>query len=344
MKILIIGGTGLISTAIVNELLDRKEDITLYNRGVTPSRISGEIKHIYGNRWDYAIFEKEMQKHTFDAVIDMIAFDPENARSLLRAFSGRVKQIIVCSTVCVYGGPLSTLPATENEPHHPVTTYGKNKSAIESILLDRNGQAGLYTTVIRPSYTTGEGADYPGLLFDNSLPDRLKKGLPVIIMNPGNIPWAISHVSDVAKAFVNALHNPKTYGQAYHVTSNEHTTWNGIFTAMAQSVGGKFNPVPIPVDWLYLHAPRRSLGIKSIYQYPSIFDNSKAMQDLKFQTTISLVETFRRQFEWMNQFGKTKKSTEDPFEDIMIQAYQSQKKPPITPDMDFNPWGNLTTN
>ena len=169
MKILIIGGTGLISTAIVNQLVERGDEVTVYNRGVTPWRISKTVREIKGNRWDYPAFEVQMKDVSFDAVIDMVAFAPENAESVLRAFTGKVKHIVVCSTVCVYGGPMTKLPATDDEPRRPVTDYGRNKSKIEDILISANGKNGLHTTVIRPSYTTGEGAEYPGLLFDNSL-------------------------------------------------------------------------------------------------------------------------------------------------------------------------------
>lgn len=343
MKILLIGGTGVISTSIVDQLLQRGDEVTLFNRGMTPRRFSGAVRQIQGSRWDYPAFEAEMAKHSFDVVIDMVAFAPENADSLLRAFTGRAKHLVVCSTVCVYGGPMTKLPATDDEPHRAVGDYGKNKSKIESTLLNANGKNGLFTTVIRPSYTTGEGAEYPGLLFDNSLPNRLKQGLPVIVMDDGKAAWAVAHVSDVARAFVNALMNPKAYGQAYHVTSDEHTTWDGVYEAMAKAVGGKFNPVHIPTDWLYAQAPHRAVGVKYIYQYPSIFDNAKAKKDLDFKTTVPLVEVWKRQFAWMEQTGKTKKVEEDRFEDLMIEAYQAGKKPDLAEGMDWNPWGNGTT-
>jgi nucleoside-diphosphate-sugar epimerase len=343
MKVLLIGGTGLISTAIVTQLVERGDEVTVYNRGVTPWRIPKSVKEIKGNRWDAPAFEGQMKDVKVDAVIDMVAFAPENADSLLRAFTGRAKHLVVCSTVCVYGGPMTKLPATDDEPHRPVGEYGKNKSKIESTLLNANGKAGLYTTVLRPSYTTGEGAEYPGLLFDNSLPNRLKQGLPVIVMDGGKAAWAVAHVSDVGRAFVNSLLNPKAYGQAYHVTSDEHTTWDGVYGEMAKAVGGKFNPVHIPTDWLYTQTPRRAMGIKYIYQYPSIFDNSKAKRDLGFKTTVPLVETWKKQFAWMEQSGKTKKVEEERYEDLMIEAFQTGKKPELPEGMDFNPWGNGTT-
>jgi nucleoside-diphosphate-sugar epimerase len=273
----------------------------------------------------------------------MVAFAPENADSLLRAFTGRVKHLVVCSTVCVYGGPLTKLPATDDEPHRPVGDYGRNKSKIESTLLSANGKNGLFTTVLRPSFTTGEGTTASGILFNDSLPNRLKAGLPVIVMDQGKAAWAIAHVSDVARGFVNSLLNPKAYGQAYHLTSDEHMDWNGVFENLAKAVGGKFDPVHIPTDWLYTHAPRRAVGVKYIYQYPSIFENTKAARDLGFKTTVPLVETFRRQVDWMEQSGKLKKVANEPFEDLMIEAYQKGRKPELAEGMDFNPWGNGTT-
>jgi nucleoside-diphosphate-sugar epimerase len=343
MKILLIGGTGLISTAIVDQLVARGDEVTVFNRGITEWRIPKNVKVIHGDRWKTGSFEDEMRQHLFDAVIDMVAYAPENAISLLKAFAGRVKHLVVCSTVCVYGGPMTQLPATDDEPHRPVGDYGKNKSKIESILLEADNPNGFRTTVLRPSFSTGEGVTASGILFDDSLPNRLRQGLPVIVMDQGQAAWAVAHVSDVARGFVNSLMTPKAYGQAYHLTSDEHTTWNGVFQAMAEAVGGKFNPVYIPTNWLYTHAPHRAVGVKYIYQYPSIFDNTKAARDLGFKTTVPLVETFRRQVKWMEKAGKLKKVEEDRFEDLVIAAYQKGVSPVLPEGMDWNPWGNGTT-
>jgi nucleoside-diphosphate-sugar epimerase len=221
--------------------------------------------------------------------------------------------------------------------------YGQNKSKIEAIVLAANGKNGTTSTVLRPSFTTGEGAGSCGLMFDESLPNRFRKGLPVIVWDDGKAPWAVAHVSDVARGFVNSLLNPKAYGQSYHLTSDEHTDWNGIFKGMAQASGGTFNPVYIPTEWLYSVAPRRSVGVKYIFQYGSIFDNTKAKRDLGYKTTVSLVETFRRQYDWMEKEGKLKKTEEEPFEDLVIEAFQKGTKTFSQPLNDSNPWGNSAT-
>jgi len=39
MRILVIGGTGLISTAITRQSLEREDSVVLFNRGQTESRV-----------------------------------------------------------------------------------------------------------------------------------------------------------------------------------------------------------------------------------------------------------------------------------------------------------------
>ncbi len=343
MKVLIIGGSGLISTAITEQLLARGDDAVLFNRGQSALRTTRKPRQILGDRNDGAALGEALRREKPDAVIDMMAFAPSQAEALLKACEGQTPQVVACSTVCVYGGPLTRLPATDDEPHRPVGDYGKNKSAIEKIVLERGG-SGQTGTVIRPSFSTGEGATASGLLFDDSTVDRLRQGLPVVVMDDGRAAWAIAHVSDVAAAFVGALGNAKAAGQAYHATSDEHTDWNGVFAALAAAAGAPApNLVAIPSAWLYAQAPRRSVGIQYIYRHPSVFDNSKAARDLGFRTTVPLVETFKRQIAWMETEGKLRAAAQENVQSELIAAWQEKRGIVAGRFEDWNPWGNGTT-
>jgi nucleoside-diphosphate-sugar epimerase len=343
MKVFIIGGTGLISTAIREQLARRGDSVILFNRGLSQSRGTQAERRIIGDRNDEAALSEALRREKPDAVIDMVAYAPDQVRALLRACEDQTAQVLVCSSVCVYGGPLTRIPAAEDEPHRPVGDYGRNKSAIEGLILGREG-AGPHGTVIRPSFTTGEGATAGGLVFDDSTVDRLRLGLPVVVMDEGQASWAIAHVSDVARAFVGALGNPRAFGQAYNVTSDEHTDWNGVFGALAEAAGAPPpRLVPIPSDWLYRQAPRRSVGIQYIFRFSSIFDNSKAARDLGFRTTVPLVETFRRQIAWMESAGKLKPAASESVQDELIAAYASGRNVDPTRFEDCNSWGNSTT-
>lgn len=89
MHTLIIGGTGLISTAITRMLLERGDQVTLYNRGRRAARFPDGAARVYGDRKDFAAFEAQLQAlgHV-DCVIDMVCFEPAEAESLLRAVRG----------------------------------------------------------------------------------------------------------------------------------------------------------------------------------------------------------------------------------------------------------------
>ncbi len=345
MDVLVIGGTGLISTAIVQQLLDRGDRVTVFNRGTTPVRFRGEVEKLCGNRRENGSLEGAVAGRKWDAIIDMTAFAPQNGTQLVDTFWGKAGQVVLCSTACVYGGPAAELPIKETSPRQPFGMYGVNKATIEKFLLDDSGRDGTHATVIRPSYSTGEGATSCGLFFDDSLVSRMRQNLPVMLMDGGFTPWAISHVSDVARGFVATLGNPKAFGNDYHLTSDEHTDWNGVYSALAQAAGGKFDPVYAPSEWLRKVAPRRSLGAWFIYRFPSVYDNSKAKADLGFSTTVPLLDTFRRQIRWMEETGTLKQVADEPCEDCMIEAWRSGKTEIVDPRwVDWNPWGDNTEN
>src|SRR5687768_7966748 len=89
MRVLILGGTGLISVGIIKHLLARNADIAMFNRGKRESNVDPKVKQLTGDRNDFDVFERRFANERFDVVIDMIAFRPQHASSSIRAFRGR---------------------------------------------------------------------------------------------------------------------------------------------------------------------------------------------------------------------------------------------------------------
>ena len=323
MRVLIIGGTGLISTSITRSLLERGDHVTLFNRGLTENRSPAGAHVIQGDRKDYAAFENRMTGGRWDSVIDMIGFAPDDVASALRAFRGRVGQYIFCSTVCVYGGELSRLPATEEEPRTPTAGYGRNKVACEDLLMDAYRKESFPITIIRPSHSYGEGGTIVHTLGGGTAYlDRLKKGRPVVVHGDGSSLWASCHVDDVSQGFVGALGNPKALGEAYNVTGEQWMTWNDYTAGVANAIGGQANIVHIPTDVLGRVAPKRAGGTVDIFQYNSVFDNSKAKADLGFEYTIPWITGVRRTVEWLESKGKVVNCEDEPFDDRLIAAWE----------------------
>jgi len=129
MRVLIIGGTGLISTAITRALIARGDAVTLYNRGQTEADIPAGYATITGNRKDYVAFETQMAgSGSFDAVIDMVGFVPADIESAIRAFRGNIGQFIFCSTVDVYTKPARHYPIHEDAEREPMPSLFTTKS------------------------------------------------------------------------------------------------------------------------------------------------------------------------------------------------------------------------
>jgi nucleoside-diphosphate-sugar epimerase len=328
MHTLFIGGTGLISTAIVNKLLGRGDKVTCFNRGKSASRLSEHpnLEIVAGDRQDRPAFEAAFEGQTFDAVIDMISFHPDDAASAIRAFSERTKQFVHCSTVCVYSGPPHTIPTPETEPYHSIGGYGKNKAAIEELFLAEHTRNGFPVTILRPSHSYGEGGNIlrPWGPWDGwgRFIDRLRKGKPVVVPGDGTGLWASCHVEDVAEGFIAVLGKPEALGQCFNITGEENMTWNTYHEQVAEVTGGSFHPVYIPTDILCEIAPNWSGGLKEIFAYPSIFDNSKIKSVGYPGQTISLKEGTARTLAWMESNGRmADESGDGGYEDRLIAAW-----------------------
>jgi nucleoside-diphosphate-sugar epimerase len=155
MKILIIGGTGLISTPITQFLLERGDEVTHYNRGkfdLYP--LPPGVHSIQGDRTDCPAFERQIaEAGNWDCVMDMVGYAPEDAESVARAFRGRTGHFIFCSTVDVYRKPASSFPVTEAEGYGGLNTYSVNKVKCEQILRAAHERGDFPLTIIRPAYT-----------------------------------------------------------------------------------------------------------------------------------------------------------------------------------------------
>jgi nucleoside-diphosphate-sugar epimerase len=324
MRVLIIGGTGLISTAISREFLANGVDLTLYNRGVSEARIPDGAKIVTGDRNDKQAFEQQIADlGSFDCVIDMICFSPAQAESTIRAFRGRTQQVIFCSTVDVYTKPANRYPYTEAETRFASNGYGQNKVLCEDLFIEAHQRGDFAATVIRPAMTYGEGGKLVNLYgWGTYHLDRLRKGKPLIIHGDGSALWVACHVDDAAHAFVQAAGNSVTFGRSYHVTGEEWLTWNRYYTITAQALNA---PPPtfvhIPTDVLSKLMPKLSSPLVTNFQGNTIFDNTAAHRDLDFRYRISWAEGVRRTIEWLDAHDGVKSEVYNSIDDRILEAW-----------------------
>lgn len=204
MKVLILGGMGLVSTGITRLLLERGDDVWHVNRGKRSTEFAGRETTVAADRYDHAAFEvRTADLPAFDAVLDMIGYDLADVESLLRAFGGRCGHLVFCSTVDVYARPASTYPVTEREPFRPAAwDYARKKAVCERILWEWWEWTGHPFTVLRPVHTYSDhGAMLHTFGWESYHRDRLKKGKPIVVHGDGSSFWSSVLRDDAAVAF-----------------------------------------------------------------------------------------------------------------------------------------------
>lgn len=255
MKILLIGGTGIISTAVSREAVNAGHELWLINRGSRKELLPQGAHLIKGDIQDAAYMENALKEHSFDCVADFIVQKPEHIERDYRLFQGKTKQYIFISSASAYQKPLSHYEITESTPlYNPYWEYPRNKIACEDKLMQIYRQTGFPVTIIRPSHTYDEYnvplciSGYYGCY---SVIKRMMEGKPTIIPGDGTSLWTLTHNSDFAKAFMGIAGNPKAIGEAVNITSDEVMTWNQIYETIADGLSVPLKP--FYVSSLFLH-------------------------------------------------------------------------------------------
>jgi nucleoside-diphosphate-sugar epimerase len=245
MKILFIGGTGTISTAISKKLQAQGNELYLLNRGSRNDIIPG-AKQIIANIYDEADVAKKIEGMYFDVVAEFIAFDVSSLERDYRLFNGKCSQFIFISSASAYQKPVGHYLINESTPlHNPYWEYSRNKIACEDYLNSVYRKDGFPITIVRPSHTYDE-RNVPlgvhGSKGSYQVIKRIIDGKPVIIHGDGTSLWTMTHNSDFADAFIGLIGNQKAIGEAVQITSDESLTWNQIYDAIGDAVGKKVIP------------------------------------------------------------------------------------------------------
>jgi len=303
MKVLFIGGTGIISSAVSRQAIAKGVDLYLLNRGLQAAPPPGSHSLIADiNQPDEV--GAALQGLQFDVVVNWIAYTAADIERDLKLFKGRVGQYIFISSAAAYQKPPAHYLITEATPlQNPFWDYARNKIACEERLLRAHDDEGFPSTIVRPSYTyetnfpvaIGGGGSY-------TLADRLKKGRPIIVHGDGTSLWVVTHAEDFARGFIGLLGNQEAIGHAFHITSDEVQTWEQIYRTIAEALGVEANIVHIPSDFIALVAPGLAGTLLGDKMWSMVFDNTKIKKFVpEFAAVIPFREGIRRTLEWFDQ-------------------------------------------
>ncbi|AFZ67365.1 SDR family oxidoreductase [Deinococcus peraridilitoris] len=275
MKVLFIGGTGIISSACTELALSRGIELYLLHRGQTSLRPVPEgARVLQGDIRDPESARAALGEHTFDAVVNWVAFTPEHVETDLALFEGRTGQYVFISSASAYQTPPVHLPVTESTPLiNPFWQYSRNKIACEERLMRAYREQNFPITIVRPSHTY----DQTLLPMDGgyTVVRRMRQGKKVIVHGDGTSLWVLTHHRDFALGFVGLLGNPHALGDTFHITSDELLTWNQIFETVARAAGTTVQIVHVPSARIAAADPEWGAGLLGDKAHSMIFDNTK---------------------------------------------------------------------
>jgi nucleoside-diphosphate-sugar epimerase len=305
MKVLYIGGTGLISSACSELALKRGMDLTILNRSRStkyspPAGARLLTGDVHGST--AALVDLLRHEH-FDVVVDWIAFTLEDIERDLELFSGNTGQFVFISSASAYQKPPEHYLITEESPlENPFWDYSRNKIACEERLMRAYRQNGFPVTIIRPSLTYGPsqiplcGASWQ---HPYTVIDRMKRGQKIIIPGDGTSLWTLTWNGDFAKGLVGLFGQPAAAGEAFHITSDEVLCWNQIYREAGRALGVDLNVAHISSDLIAAYNPGAVGDLIGDKNNSSVFDNRKIKRFVPdFKCEVSWAEGVQRSIAW----------------------------------------------
>lgn len=302
LRVLFIGGTGVISAAAAQRAVAVGHRLTILNRGRATLRPVPEGAEVLtADIRDAASVRIALGDRTFDVVVDFVAFTADQVAADIELFTGRTGQYVFISSASAYQKPPVRLPILESTPlRNPFWQYSRDKIACEDLLVRAYREDSFPITIVRPSHTYDQTAiPLTGGWTDIA---RLRAGKPVVVHGDGTSLWTLTHSSDFAKALVGLLGLPQAVGDVFTITSDEYLPWNRIYELFAEAAGA---PAPqlvhIASDTIAAAAPDLGPSLLGDKSHSVIFDNSKVKALVpEFICTVPLALGVRQILNWFD--------------------------------------------
>lgn len=279
MRVLFVGGTGLISSACASTAQDDGHEVWLVTRGHSGLPAPVPAEHIItADANDADALRSVVNGMSWDVVVQWVGFSPEHVVNDVETFRG-AGQYVFISSASVYEKPPSNWLITERTPKlNPFWDYAQKKIACEQALIRARDESGFPMTIVRPSLTYGP-SQIPVLVGSWEKPftivDRIRRGAAIIVPGDGTAIWTLTHNSDFARGLIGLFGKSEAIGEDFHITSDEALTWNQIYDLLGEAVGAEPQIVHVPTDAIIAADPSQLGTLWGDKAHSAVFDNSK---------------------------------------------------------------------
>jgi len=218
LRILVLGGTGLIGPPMVTYAVERGHDVTLFNRGKTNAHLFPGLEKLKGDRNDdLSSIEAEVAKgRTWDVVIDNTASIPRWVESSAGLLAKSADLYLYTSSISAYGSisepntdedtPVATIdPAEVPKVKTPRDITGENYGPLKALCEAAAREAFPdRAIVVRPGLIVGPG-DYSDRF--TYWPVRIHRGGEVMVPGNPNDPVQFIDSRDLGEWYIRLVEN-----------------------------------------------------------------------------------------------------------------------------------------
>jgi len=300
LRILSLGGAGMIGSAVAREAIRRGHEVTVTTRSTAPGRgIPEGAEHLVVDVSDREALAAALGAREFDVVVNWVGFTADDVAWHPEFFASRVSQYVFISTCVVYARPAPLLPITESSPRRqPDLAYGRGKIEAELVFERAFRETAFPVTIVRPSHTYDETA-LP-LVAGWTAVDRMRRGAPVVVHGDGTSLWTLMHVDDFAAAILPLFGNVLALGGPVNVVGNEIINWDQIHAAVAAAAGVRnLRLVHRSSETIAHHLPQWGDALANEFRHSLVFDTAKLRALAPdFRQRISFSEGARQIVAW----------------------------------------------
>ena len=329
MKVLFIGGTGLISLAVSKMAVRQGFELYMINRGRRSQFVPESATVLQGDINNADEVQALIKGHHFDSVVNWIVFKPEEIERDIKLFTGKTNQYIFISTVATFQKPPAYYVINESSTqYNPLWEYAQDKIACEERLIKEYRDNKFPMTIARPSNTYGI-TSIPFAITSGAhmwtIVDRILKGKKIIVPGDGTSLWSITHNTDFGKGLIGLLGNNQAIGHSFNITSDEVKTWDQYLKDIGQAVGIEPRIIHITSECISMFMPELRAGLLTEGCNSFIVDNSKLKRFVPgYMATTSFEHGIRQTIAYYNEHPEMK-TIDDEFNakmDKTIAAYE----------------------
>lgn len=251
-KVLIIGGTGILSAAVVDACISHGFEVTMMNRGNKMGDVNPNAKLIICDARDEEQVKQKLQGMYFDVVIDFIVFNLEQLKKSLNLFGGHTKQYVFISSAQVYNTSISKVLEETDPTPQPLWQYSINKDICEKYLRDYALKNHINYTIIRPGVNYDNHRIPYGIVPPYgkhwTIVERILAGKPIITWNDGNNKLNLTRVEDFAEGVVTLLGNEKAYNECYNVVGDYIYSWREVLETLGRILETTVKTIDLPLQ------------------------------------------------------------------------------------------------